>query len=143
MTPKTLRRLGELTTDNSGQLVFRLRPAQCATCSAACQRHGVRELVVTSPEQVECTGQPVILGWSHRELSKASLRVYGPPVTGICLAIGVSMLQQFPDSIAALAVFAGAATGMLIARLLEVFWQPFGAPDLSLQRLDQPFNNDE
>jgi len=144
MTCETLNRVGELTADDNGQLVFRLKAAQCATCNAACQRHGVRELVVPSPASVESAGQSVVLGWSRRELSRAALRVYGPPIAGILLAIGVSMVEQFPDSMASIAVFAGMVGGMLLAKLIEVVWQPVRGPEISLHPFNlQPSNNDE
>ena len=139
MTIESLVRVGELTTDGSGQLVFRLNQAQCATCNASCQRYRVRELVVSPTSLVECLGQPVVLTWSRRELSRTSLRVYGPPVAGLLVAVGVSTVAQFPDSMASILVLAGVVGGMLLASLSAVVRISGKAPEISFQ----PFNHDE
>jgi positive regulator of sigma E activity len=139
MTQTLLTRVGELVVDDSGQLVFRLNHAQCVACSASCHRRRVRELVVPSDSQVEDAGFPVVLTWSRREMSKTSLRVYGPPVVGLLLAVGVSTIARFPDSMASLLVLAGLVGGMLVARLVAENWQPDRVPEISLQ----PFKHDE
>lgn len=139
MTAETLTRIGTLMADDRGQLVFRLQDAQCSTCNASCVRRGVRELVVPSASPVKGFRQSVLLHWTRRELSSASLRVYGSPVVGLLLAVTVSSLAHFPDSMAAIVVFAGMFGGMLVAKLLELVWQPLKAPEVSFQ----PFNNDE
>ena len=139
MTQALLTRVGELIVDDSGQLLFRLNQAQCATCNASCQRSRVRELVVPPGTQGSIAGMPVVLTCSRRELSRTSLRVYGPPVVGLLLAVGVSTIAQFPDSMASVLALAGLVGGMLLARLLAAVWQPHTAPAISLQ----PFKHDE
>ncbi len=139
MTIESLARVGELTTDDSGQLVFRLNHAQCATCKTSCQRYRVGELVVPPTSCVENAGQPVVLNWSRRELSRTALRVYGPPVAGLLVAVGVSTVARFPDSMASALVLAGAVGGMMLARLIAIVGQPGRAPEISFQ----PFNHDE
>lgn len=139
MTIDSLVRVGGLTTDGSGQLVFRLNHAQCATCNASCQRYRVRDLVVPPTSHIECVGQPVVLTWSRRELSRTSLRIYGPPVAGLLVTVGVSTIAQFPDSMASVLVLAGVVGGMLLARLSAVVHASGKAPEISFQ----PFNHDE
>jgi len=139
MTRTLLTRVGELIVDDSGQLLFRLNHAQCMTCTASCHRRRVRELVVQPASRITRTGCPVVLTWSRRELSRASLRVYGPPVVGLLLAVGVSTIAQFPDSMASALGLAGLVGGMLLASFLAEVWQPDAAPEISLQ----PFKHDE
>lgn len=139
MTIDSLARVGELTTDHSGQLLFRLNQAQCSTCSASCHRYSVRELVVPVTSQVDATGHPVVLNWSRHELSKTALRVYGPPIAGLLVAVGVSTVAQFPDNMASMLVLAGVVGGMMLARLIAIVGQPDKAPEISFQ----PFNHDE
>lgn len=143
MTQVLLARVGELVADDSGQLLFRLNHAQCATCTASCHRHPVRELVVPPASQITRPGCPVVLTWSRRELSGVSLRVYGPPVVGLLLTVGVSIIAQFPDSMASALGLAGLVGGMLVARFLGQIWQPDSVPEISLQPFRHDVKHDE
>jgi len=117
MNPATgeLTRTGRITVDPDGQVVFRLRDADCAACTRRCSGKRVREVVMKDFQLAVADEHEACLHWSRSAVSFAGIALYGLPLAGLIAGCLVADASALADPAAALFASCGLLLGMAVA----------------------------